>query len=293
MVKSRIFAPLEIAHLRKAIPKLRLRMPPADCRKIAIRKSQIENRRGFTLIELLVVIAIIALLMAVLMPALQRVRKQARTVACMSNVKQWSYCWHMYLDEFDGKFPSGAGASGDWPEKLRPYYKDRGALTLCPAATKPYTEGGRVPFGAWRWRTEGGGWTNFQDKPGEDYGSYGLNEWLGDRPDDRYWKNREQKKAGDIPLLLDCVYYDAWPDHTEGPPPVDGIVTEEIHLVCINRHDGFINTVFLDLNVRKVGLKELWTFNWNRKYDIHGAWTTAGNVRPEDWPQWMRRLKDY
>jgi len=150
---------------------------------------------GFTLIELLVVIAIIALLLAILMPSLQRVKKQANSVACQSNIKQWSYCWHMYLDESDGKFPTGAGASGDWPEMLRPYYHDRGALTLCPSAKKPYTEGGKVPFGAWRWQTEGGGWTDFEDKAGADYGSYGMNEWLGDRDDERCWRHREQKTS--------------------------------------------------------------------------------------------------
>jgi prepilin-type N-terminal cleavage/methylation domain-containing protein len=251
------------------------------------------NKAGFTLIELLVVIAIIALLMAVLMPALQRVRKQARTVACMSNVKQWSYCWHMYLDDSEGKFPSGAGASGDWPEMLRPYYKDRGALTLCPSAKKPYTEGGRVPFGAWRWRTEGGGWGDFASKPGDDYGSYGMDEWLGNRPGDNFWRHREQKKATTIPMFMDCVVWDCYANHTQGPPAADGVVNEEIHLVCINRHDGFINTVFLDLNVRKVGLKELWTLDWHRNFDTQGVWTTAGGVMPEDWPQWMRRLKDY
>ncbi len=49
------------------------------------------NRRiGFTLIELLVVIAIIALLMAILMPTLNQVKKQARTAACQGQLKQWA-----------------------------------------------------------------------------------------------------------------------------------------------------------------------------------------------------------
>ncbi|MFH1719216.1 MAG: type II secretion system protein [Planctomycetota bacterium] len=273
------------------------------CRRNAFTPSQTRrsNRRirrftaAFTLIELLVVIAIIALLMAILMPSLQRVRKQAQAVACMSNIKQWSYCWHMYLDESDGKFPSGAGASGDWPAKLQPYYKQRGALTLCPSATKPYTDGGKVPFGAWRWRTEGGGWTDFESKPGDDYGSYGMDEWLSDRPGEEYWRTREQKRANNIPLFFDCVVWDTYPNHMQGPPEVDGVVIlpNEMHLVCINRHNGVINTAFVDLNIRKVGLKELWTFNWNRTFDTAGPWTTAGGVMTEDWPVWMRKLKDY
>jgi prepilin-type N-terminal cleavage/methylation domain-containing protein len=48
-----------------------------------------ENERAFTLIELLVVIAVITLLMAILIPALQRARRQARAVVCQSHLKQW------------------------------------------------------------------------------------------------------------------------------------------------------------------------------------------------------------
>ena len=53
--------------------------------------------RAFTLIELLVVIAIIAVLMAVLMPALRLARQQAATGQCLSNVKNLSLGWYLYM----------------------------------------------------------------------------------------------------------------------------------------------------------------------------------------------------
>jgi len=67
------------------------------------------KHRGFTLIELLVVIAIIAILMAILMPALNRAREQGRRIVCEHNLKQLTLAWIMYADENDGKIVNGAG----------------------------------------------------------------------------------------------------------------------------------------------------------------------------------------
>ncbi len=67
-----------------------------------------KTSRGFTLIELLVVIAIIAVLMGILMPALQKVKEQARELVCRSNLKQYGMSGAMYLNDYNQKFPDPA-----------------------------------------------------------------------------------------------------------------------------------------------------------------------------------------
>jgi len=268
------------------------------------------KKEGFTLIELLVVIAIIALLMAILMPALARARNQARAIACQSSLHQWALFWSMYTSDYNGDFFDEQGGEsltsvGRWPQVLEPLYKNI-KMRLCPSAKKTEAEGGINPHRAWSTSDNEGGVTVKRR------GSYGINEWLSKRSlpltsydeayKNNYFGNVSAKPANNIPVFLDCVWYDLWVFHTNVPPANDGDLDgssgdsgSEMKRVCLNRHNGFVNCAFLDWSVRKVGLKELWTLKWHRRFNTKGHWTLAGNggVPPSDWPQWLKKFKNY
>jgi prepilin-type N-terminal cleavage/methylation domain-containing protein len=288
--------------------------------------KQSVDSRGFTLIELLVVISVIALLLAILLPVLGRVRKQAQATGCQARLRQWSLFYAAYAAENDGRmcslYPSGHQVG--WipslpcvlPTELdhsdRPgldladldVYKD---LLLCPTARVP-------PASFWDYAvSKGGGYTRspwwFADglAPGYRFpfimSSYGQNAWMpADGPLGRpRWVNCSVKGTSRVPVYLDSRLWHAFTQESDVPPDYEDACTHEnvnempYNMVCfvMNRHHGAINGLFMDWSVRKVGLKEPWTLKWCPDFDTAGPWTQAGGVQPENWPAWMRKYKDY
>lgn len=256
--------------------------------------------RGFTLIELLVVIAVIALLMSILMPALQKVKKQARAVACLSNLKQWGLYFSMYTDDNNGYFHEGWWSGKDyqdtWVAILRPYYTGSEGVLCCPTATKTQAEGGSQPFAAWG--------VYGSERPAFEglRGSYGINAWVRNppiemkvmpdrntRPTMNNWRTPNVRGADRVPLLLGEQYYAGYPLLSDVPPDYDGQMytgtSDYMTAYCINRHNGYVNGVFLDWSARKIGLKEIWKIKWHRYFETNAPQPT--------WPDWMRNFKDY
>ena len=274
------------------------------------------KRKGFTLIELLVVIAIIAVLMGILMPALQRIRKQARGVMCRSNLKQWGTIFHMYCNENDGKFntryqnaPAGAPHMGRWFDSMIDYYRSAEDARLCPVTVRlsnpdmdPSVWSRGDTFTAWGKVPSLGG-SNIEGV----YGSYGINGWVYNpgnptvygKEAKLFWGSMNIPGTAEIPLFTDCFFWCAWPQAPDTPPewgPGEGPNGEDwqfqadsdsMNRVCLNRHNGTTNMLFVDGHVDDVNLKKLWELKWHRGYDRAGPWTVAGGVKDTDWPVWM------
>ncbi len=267
------------------------------------------RKKGFTLIELLVVIAIIALLMAILMPALRRAKQQTQAVICRSNVKQWGLVFSLYAHDNEGSFPQGYQGNGVNSEDAwllgatLPYYKDLD-MRMCPstrALDRPPAEGLRggtfTEWGPFPPSINGAEWWDSFAT-----GSYGFNEWCADVPAGARWwglphgnaiRKISVKGASNIPLVLDSVFVDTAVRDTDAAPSnteheqdryMADWDTDATKYYSIDRHKGGINGVFVDMHAQHVGIKQLRRLKWHKNFDT--SLTPAYDT-------WLDSYKDY
>lgn len=130
--------------------------------------------RKFTLIELLVVVSVIALLAALLLPALGRAREQALGASCLGNSRQIAFAAFAYAEEFDGYGPVNTRyGSGNlvhyWPRLLYALgHAAQPAIFACPAARHEYYNG--EVFCTGNFNANGNNW---------EYVQYGINQYFG------------------------------------------------------------------------------------------------------------------
>ena len=262
-------------------------------------RHQKNRTSAFTLIELLVVIAIIAVLMGILMPALQAVRKQARGAACLSQIKHWGLIWQMYFDSHDGKMPDvqqGLGTQGGWNRGfwvtvLAPQWEKRPEILMCPSAMRPgdRMQGAYDIIGSYdqaynhgRFNYRGAGGDLLEDL----MCSYGMNLFACSTPVDvqgrkkRYHFQNQIKlsNGGEIPIFLDAMWRGGGPhwDGTEDitPPTENGHWAgygHEMKHFAMDRHGGGVNALFVDGGARKVQVKKLWDLKWHVDYPMDRA----------------------
>ena len=110
-----------------------------------------------------------------------------------------------------------------------------------------------------------------------------------------YWKTPYAKGVSNVPAFVGCNWMHGVTTSKDTPPSTNGGTGNNgcMDRYCMDRHNGYVGSSFLDSSARKVGIKELWTLKWHRAYNIADIWTRAGKVEPEDWPDWMQNFKDY
>ncbi|MBM4048846.1 MAG: prepilin-type N-terminal cleavage/methylation domain-containing protein [Planctomycetes bacterium] len=233
-------------------------------------------RRGFTLIELLVVIAIIAILAAMLLPALNRAREKARSAKCRANLGQWGQAMSLYVNDWGGFFPSYSNFSADdsawtwstptdwqsgpWYYLLARYIAPASAtyvsqfwppiagLVVCP------TKSDFSPGYGMNYPNFGSGTTGIRVNVSELYRP-SETILIGDCLD--YTAGSYVRDAGQVHFLLTTMVEPVWPDPLANWPGWSLERARAEGLTHYIRHEGGINLAWCDGHVSWKSRQEL------------------------------------
>jgi len=198
------------------------------------KNQRIFSGKGFTLIELLVVIAIIAILAAILLPALASAKLNTLKTNCSSNLRQMCVGYAMYRTDnkgqMIGKTTIDDAGGYEWVNPLRPYWANSSNVIMCPSidyltATQLANWGNNPGDAAHPWVDDNG--TQYETEC-----SYTVNGWLYDTTDPfsmtvpqyRFNKEGNVLQTANCPIWGDGIWIDAWPmdsDSASGYTPVN------------------------------------------------------------------------